>query len=254
MTKSQLRACTETGLVVLAILSARVVLAQEPPRTVRPSITPLTPTAPVAPSGTPFRTPDGGAGPVPTPPMAPPTPKPDDRIAIQLKDGSRILGKLSGLEKLKAKSTFGEVAIPVDAILGLRMADNGPSGSLGANSTILFRNGDVLTAEPVLGTLKVETSWGEVTIPGKHVESIVMTTERIVWINDGRWRLAPEGTGPSGMMGTPMRSPYPAATYATPAYSLPYTPGPTSYLPPSSDLAPPAFPPTIPSPTSPPTP
>jgi hypothetical protein len=112
---------------MLVVIFARFAFGQEPPRTrlAPPAVGPFTPSVPAT------RAPEESESPVPTPPMAPPTPKPDDRVAVQLKDGSRLLGKLLGLEKVKAKSSFGEIAIPVDSILGMRMADanNGPPGS-----------------------------------------------------------------------------------------------------------------------------
>lgn len=215
----------DAGILVLVIAAARLVVAQEPrgtepPRpTVPPRVgppvapravpaVPLAPTAPTRPA-TPDDAPrleprSGIPGPGPTPPMAPPALPPDGRVALQLKDGSRLVGKLVGIDKLKLKASFGEIDVPVEAILGLKLHEaSRPTETAALTATVLFKNGDVLTAEPLISSIKLEAAWGDTTVAGKHIESLVTTAEKIAWAFDGsKWHIVPEGA--RGAYGPPI--------------------------------------------------
>lgn len=188
--------------------------------------------------------------------MSPPTPHADGRIALQLKDGSRLVGKLVGLETLKLKASFGEIDVPVDSIQGLKLHESDrPTENAAVSATVLFKNGDVLTAEPLIASLKLETSWGDTAIAGKHLESLVTTSEKVAWVFDGKWRIVPEGAAggswappPTGRYLTPYG---PSATFApgTPVPTDPVgRPVPPSYGPPVS------VPMGVPAPVAPPMP
>lgn len=243
MKKLRFAGLVDAGILVVAVIAARVAYAQEAPRLEPPRVAPP---ARAVPPGAPDA---GPARPSLTPPMAPPAVHADGRIALQLKDGSRLVGKLVGLDKLKFKASFGEVDVPLDSILGFKLNEQ-PGRPAESTATVLFKNGDVLTAEPILANIKLEASWGDTTIAGKHVESLVTHTDRVAWQWDGKWRIAPEGPAGGWRTGTPGGpiSPYgpPPGSFGPPATTFPsYDAGP----PPSGvPMALPA--PTFPAPTT----
>lgn len=221
MKRQHLSRLLDAGILVLVIAAARLAIAQEPratepprptapPRVVAPvapratpalPLAPTAPTRPATPDDAPRLEPRPGTtvGPGVTPPMAPPTLASDGRVALQLKDGSRLVGKLVGMDKLKLKASFGEIDVPVEAILGLKLHEaSRPTETAALTATVLFKNGDVLTAEPLISSIKLEAAWGDSTIAGKHVESLVTTAEKVAWAFDGsKWHIVREGAGHS---------------------------------------------------------
>jgi hypothetical protein len=87
-------------------------------------------------------------------------------LAVDLNDGSRVVGKSDSLTELRLRTSFGEVRIPVGQVAGVQFKDDQ------GTTVVRFHNGDQLTGTldlKALGDLKVVTALGETTVPLKLV-------------------------------------------------------------------------------------
>jgi RNA polymerase sigma factor (sigma-70 family) len=92
--------------------------------------------------------------------------RPPMQVAVDLKDGSRVVGQAVGLKELLLRTSFGEVRIPIEQVASLQLKDEQ------GTSVIRFHNGDQLTGLldlKALGDLKVATALGETAVPLKLV-------------------------------------------------------------------------------------
>ena len=122
--------------------------------------------------------------------MARPTPAPDRRITLELKDGSRLVGELEELESFRVKTEYGELTIPSKAIAGIRLGGYAAGGD-GHVSSILFGNGDQLSGRLLLDAVTLEAKWGQAKVSPTQMKSIIMTAQQMTWIHNGTWKLIP---------------------------------------------------------------
>lgn len=89
------------------------------------------------------------------------------RLILDLKDGSRVLGRTS-LEAFSFQSAIAKVKIPFKGISAIEFkADQ-------ETATVRFQNGDHLQGVVALETIELETVFGKVDIPLRHLSAIVV--------------------------------------------------------------------------------
>ncbi len=89
---------------------------------------------------------------------------PPVQVAMDLTDGSRVVGRVADLRELRVRASFGEVSIPIEQVESLQLKDEQ------GTAIIRFHNGDQLTGIldlKALGDLKLTTALGETTVPLK---------------------------------------------------------------------------------------
>jgi RNA polymerase sigma factor (sigma-70 family) len=87
-------------------------------------------------------------------------------VAVDLNDGSRVVGKSESLKELLLRASFGEVRIPVEQVASVQFKDDQ------GTTVVRFHNGDQVTGTldlKLLGDLRVTTTLGETTVPLKLV-------------------------------------------------------------------------------------
>jgi len=157
-------------------------------------------------------------------PMAQPKPKPDGRITVNLTDGSCLIGRPKELSTIKFKAKFGEVAVPLKSISGVRRAgtDESPIASVG-RVTLAFKNGDMLSGELQLSEIELESKWGKTTVAMEYVASIITSVGDKVWVHHDRWRLVPKANcvAPNGLPLYPVQGFTPSTIAPAGGYSTP---------------------------------
>src|SRR5262249_47474757 len=89
---------------------------------------------------------------------------PQVKVAADLSDGSRVVGRAGELKELHLKAGFGDVRVPIELVETVQLKDDQ------GTAVIRFHNGDQLTGIlnlKALGDLKVTTTLGETTVPLK---------------------------------------------------------------------------------------
>ena len=121
-------------------------------------------------------------------------PRPARPAVIELKSGLKLAGQLAAAP-IPCDVVFGQTALPLETIRGIRMSDEVVSDGGEPRSTsaiIVLENGDSLTGMPRLDVIQLQTEWGEAAVKLTHLRSVVLTGENVVWEqHDGRWRLVP---------------------------------------------------------------
>ena len=120
----------------------------------------------------------------------------DGKMKIKLRKGLELKGTPIDLETIKMDTLFGEAAIPVHAIAGIRFAQKG-----GEQSTVVLQNGDALTGQLAISQLKFVSDWGEATVNVSELFSLVFRTD-LAWTSIStptgqRWRLTRSTGGTS---------------------------------------------------------
>ena len=106
-------------------------------------------------------------------------------IIVAIKDGPQLSGGLVDLDAFEFKTIFGPVSVPVNTILGIRMADDPRQPA-----TVCLSNGDSLTGVLANDSVTIKTGWGGATIARDHIISIETTNEPVTWQqHDGRWKI-----------------------------------------------------------------
>lgn len=82
-------------------------------------------------------------------------------VVVELSKGSRIAGKADGTKQFILKTSFGEVAIPIEQVASVQF-----KGDL---AVVRFCNGDQLTGTLKTMDMRIETVLGEMTVPFKLV-------------------------------------------------------------------------------------
>jgi len=114
-------------------------------------------------------------------------------IRLELRSGLALQGQVESAS-LPGLTRFGEVAIPLATIRGLRLHDASPDPKLpeGLVATVVLDNGDSLTVVVRAQQIQVKTDWGTAIVDLPQVRSLLVTSDEVVWQEaDGRWRLAP---------------------------------------------------------------
>lgn len=89
---------------------------------------------------------------------------------IDLEQNQKIEGVAVDLQKLKITTGFGDVAVPLDKIDGIRL-----NAMEDGTAVIAFKNGDILTGVVHLNDLKIKTGWGFGTINIAYIDQISVT-------------------------------------------------------------------------------
>lgn len=88
-------------------------------------------------------------------------------VFVQVTQNREIAGTPVDLTELKVTTSFGEVAIPMAKIDGIKMHADGNDSSV-----IAFKNGDLVTGKVELDTIKLKTDWGTAHINTEQIEQI----------------------------------------------------------------------------------
>ena len=130
------------------------------------------------------------------PPLSP-TPAPDAQlkpklqpqsVVVTLINGNTMMGTISDADQWTMKTSFGTANVPLSAVAGIRMAQEGS-----ATTTVALHNGDTITGAVEIDRVAIQTDWGRAEILGTHVASILFTTG-LKWtsepgLNGTRWKL-----------------------------------------------------------------
>jgi len=132
-------------------------------------------------------------------------------VVVTLISGATMSGTLSDADQWVMKTTFGTTNLPLSAVAGIRMAQEGS-----ATTTVVLHNGDTITGAVEFDHVAIQTDWGRAEILGTHVASILFTSG-LKWIsepglNGTRWRLVAEE--PRANTPAPVNPPAPAASAA----------------------------------------
>jgi len=114
-------------------------------------------------------------------------------IRLELRSGLALQGQVESAS-LPGLTRFGEVAIPLATIRGLRLHDASPDPKLpeGPAATVNLDNGDSLTVVVRAQQIQVKTDWGTAIVDLPQVRSLLVTSDEVVWQEtEGRWRLVP---------------------------------------------------------------
>ena len=92
-------------------------------------------------------------------------------IVIELINDDRILnGVLLDLGDMRIQTAFGAADIPLSKILGIRLARDAADAT--DVTTIVLRNGDMITGEVNINSLMIQTNWGRSELNGQNLASI----------------------------------------------------------------------------------
>ena len=93
-------------------------------------------------------------------------------VFVKIAQSPDLTGELMELASIKVNTSFGEVAIPMENVDGIKM-------NIGSNgkAVIAFKNGDMITGRVDLGSLVLKTDWGKAHIDPIHIETITMNKD-----------------------------------------------------------------------------
>jgi hypothetical protein len=114
-------------------------------------------------------------------------------VTVTLLNGSTMSGTLGEVDQWSMKTSLGTTNIPVSAVAGVRMAQEG-----NATTTVVLHNGDSFTGALQLDHVAIQTDWGRAEIFGTHVASILFSPG-LKWtsdegLNGTRWKLVVDET------------------------------------------------------------
>lgn len=109
-------------------------------------------------------------------------------IKIKLRGNMELSGTPIDLETITVNSLFGEAKLPLHTVAGVRFAQTADE-----QTTVVLQNGDVITGELGMDSLKLVAEWGQASVNIDHIETIVFRSD-LAWtpVNTGsgtRWRL-----------------------------------------------------------------
>jgi hypothetical protein len=112
-------------------------------------------------------------------------------VRLELRTGLALEGQIEAAA-LPGVTRFGEVAIPLSTIRGVRLHDGSVESKPpdGPSATVILDNDDSLTMALRVQQLHVKTEWGTAIIDLPQVRSLLLTSEPMEWEEaGGRWRL-----------------------------------------------------------------
>ena len=121
-------------------------------------------------------------------------------VTVALINGNTMVGTIGEADQWTMKTSFGTASLPLSAVAGIRMAQEGS-----ATTTVVLHNGDSITGAVQFDQVVIQTEWGRAEILGTHVASILFTPG-LKWtsepgLNGTRWKLVaaeqPAGRRPS---------------------------------------------------------
>jgi len=123
-------------------------------------------------------------------------------VRVELRKGLALDGQIAVTGPLVCGTAFGEAAIPLTAIRGIRLheelAASGPERPA-PQATIILTNNDSLTVSLRAAQIQVKTEWGEANIHVPHLKSMLLTADDVEWHEaNGRWTLVAVEKPPPG--------------------------------------------------------
>jgi hypothetical protein len=117
--------------------------------------------------------------------------KPNTRpltVVAELSGGNRLSGTLVNSDQLSMKTSFGEAAIPLSEVAGLRLASGDD-----VSTTVVMLNGDSITGAVDLKQITIETDWGTANVKGSAILSLLFVPN-VQWqassnLSGRRWTL-----------------------------------------------------------------
>jgi len=127
-------------------------------------------------------------------------------LIVELLNGANITGTLVDVDVVSIKTAFGEAAIPLTEVAGIRFATRED-----VTTTVVMINGDSITGATDVKLVTVETDWGTAKINGSSIQSMLLIPNLKWSSNSGvsgkRWALidakVPEPTAPPAVTATP---------------------------------------------------
>jgi hypothetical protein len=110
-------------------------------------------------------------------------------VTMQLNVGNTELrGTLLSTPQFTMKTSFGELVIPMSQVAGIKLASQANS-----STTVIMHNGDSVTGAWDLDRLELRTEWGEATVEGAAINSLLFTPN-MAWVSErglsgSRWSL-----------------------------------------------------------------
>jgi hypothetical protein len=117
---------------------------------------------------------------------------------IELNDGTTLTGEIRSDSPLQCAALYGPAAIPFNLIKGIEWQRRTDRPDEPENkATLVLLNGDSLTVSVTVPAIQVKTSWGHATVELSHVRSLLMTIEKVKWVDapDGGRLLLPDRDG-----------------------------------------------------------
>jgi hypothetical protein len=111
------------------------------------------------------------------------------KIYVTVSQNREIAGTPIELTEIKVTTSFGEVAIPLAKIDGIKMhADSADS------AVIAFKNGDLVTGKVTLEVIKLKTAWGTAHVNTAQIDTVTASrTARFFSDSSGQakgWRFS----------------------------------------------------------------
>lgn len=126
-------------------------------------------------------------------------------VLVEINASTQIRGTLVDTSELPMRTSFGQAAIPLSEVAGIKFASEG-----NATTTVVLHNGDSITGATELDNLLVETEWGKADITGSSISSILFA-QGMKWtsaegLNGVRWTLTTPPKTPAKTTGTSSRT------------------------------------------------
>jgi hypothetical protein len=178
-------------------------------------------------------------------------------VRVELRTGLALDGQIAVAGPLVCATAFGEAAIPLATIRGIRLHDEQSTAGTerpAPQATIILTNNDSLTVSLRASQIQVKTEWGEANINVPHLKSMLLTADDVQWQEaNGRWTLVAAEKPPPAAKDANELAPPASNRDDTNAAGLQPPPGLT--IPPPADTRPsvPSLP-AVPSPIEPPGP
>jgi hypothetical protein len=114
-------------------------------------------------------------------------------VKVELRKGLALDGQIAVTGPLVCGTAFGEAAIPLTAIRGIRLHEGEAAAGQERplpQATIILTNNDSLTVSLTAAQIQVKTEWGEANIQIAHFKSLLLTSDNVQWQEvNGRWAL-----------------------------------------------------------------
>jgi hypothetical protein len=93
-----------------------------------------------------------------------------DNVYVRVTQNRELSGTPIELTEIKVTTSFGEVAIPIAKVDGIKMHADADDSAV-----IAFKNGDLVTGKVNLDVVKLKTDWGVAHVNTAQIEQITMT-------------------------------------------------------------------------------
>lgn len=120
-------------------------------------------------------------------------------VFVRVTQNREISGTPIDLAEIKVTTSFGEVAIPLAKIDGIKMHADGNDSSV-----IAFKNGDLVTGKITLDVIKLKTDWGTAHINTSQIEQVTSSKDARFFndtsssgVKSWRFQKTPAGSAPA---------------------------------------------------------